>query len=137
MCLPLVTSNCEHGSALLNWELAGVAGDETLLPVESELEGEAGFCRALPLVTGDQPGLLFGVDAAELDDGSGEFMAWRTLVIVAGFGESAPIVLLVEPEVVRGNAVTVVVPFFTAMLPVMLAPAVFAPEAFGLGLVCK
>jgi hypothetical protein len=81
--------------------------------------------------------LLSGVDAAELDDGSGEFMAWRTLGSTAGLGESAPIMLLVELKVVGVNAVTVVVPFFTALLPVMLAPAVFAPEAFGPGLVCR
>ena len=109
MCLPLVASNCERGSALLNGELAGVAGDETLLSLESELEGEAGFCRACPWVTGDHPGLLSGVDAAELDDGSGEFMAWRTLGIVAGLGESAPIVLLVELVVVGGDVATVLV----------------------------
>ena len=86
-----------------------MAGDETLLSLESELEGEAGFCRACPWVTGDQPGLLFGVDTAELDDDSGDFMAWRVLDSAAGLGESAPIVLLVEPEVVRGNVATVLV----------------------------
>jgi len=80
--------------------------------------------------------LLSGVDAAELDDGSGEFMAWRTLGSTAGLGESAPIMLLVELKVVGVNAVTVLVTLVTAILPVLLPPAVFAPETFDLGLVC-
>jgi hypothetical protein len=36
-------------------------------------------------------------------------MAWRTLVIVAGLGEIAPIVLLVELVVVGGDVATVLV----------------------------
>ena len=49
-------------------------------------------------------------------------MAWRVLDSAAGLGESAPIVLLVEPEVVRGNVATVLV--------ILVA-------TFGPGLVCR
>ena len=94
---------------MLIGELAGVAGGEPSLSLESELEGEAGFCRACPWVPGDHPGLLSGVDAAELDDGSGELMACRTLGSTAGLGEIAPIVLLVELVVVEGDVATVLV----------------------------